>query len=187
MAATPSTMLPLGTSLPDFTLTNAVDGRPVGAKDLRRGKGTLVMFICNHCPFVIHIRAKLVEVAHRAIDGGLSVVAINANSTQTHPQDGPQHMKQLATVEKWRFPFLFDETQDVAKAFSAACTPDLFLFDGTGALVYRGQFDSSRPSKADPVTGQDLQAAIDAVLGGTTPSGAQVPSIGCNIKWRARA
>ncbi len=183
MAATPSTMLPLGTQLPDFTLTNAVDGQPVSAKDLKRGKGTLVMFICNHCPFVIHIRPKLVELSNRAVEHGLSVVAINANSQQTHPQDGPPHMKQLATVEKWRFPFLFDETQAVAKAFAAACTPDLFLFDAKGALVYRGQFDAARPSKPDPVTGKDLSEAIDAVLAGSVPSGVQVPSIGCNIKW----
>lgn len=183
MAETPSVMLPLGTALPDFSLVNAVDGTTWTSASAAGKKGALVMFICNHCPFVIHIRSKLVEVSNRAVERGLSVVAINANSQQTHPQDGPQHMKQLATVEKWRFPFLFDETQAVAKAFAAACTPDLFLFDGKGALVYRGQFDSARPSKPDPVTGKDLSDAIDAVLAGATPSGAQVPSIGCNIKW----
>ena len=183
MASTPSTMLPLGTLLPEFTLPNAVDGAPVSSKSFTGKRGGLVMFICNHCPYVIHIRSKLVEVANRAAASGLGVVAINANSEQTHPQDGPGQMKQMATVEKWGFPFLFDESQAVARAFSAACTPDFFLFDGQGRLAYRGQFDDSRPSKPNSVTGKDLQAAIDAVLSGSTPSAAQIPSIGCNIKW----
>jgi hypothetical protein len=183
MSATPSTMLPLGTTLPAFTLNNAVDGAPVSSGSLAGKRGTLVMFICNHCPFVIHIRSKLIEVAHRALEQAIAVVAINANSEQTHPQDGPANMKQLAQSEGWRFPFLFDQTQSVARAFSAACTPDLFLFDGNQRLVYRGQFDDARPSKPAPVTGKDLQAAIDAIVKGGTPSAEQIPSIGCNIKW----
>lgn len=183
MASTPSTMLPLGTTLPEFTLTNAVDGRAVSSNELAGKRGALVMFICNHCPYVIHIRGKLVEVAHRALENGLGVVAINANSEKSHPQDGPPHMKELAGSEGWRFPFLFDQSQAVARAFTAACTPDLFLFDAGGKLVYRGQFDDARPSKPTPVTGRDLQAAIDALIAGKTPSADQVPSIGCNIKW----
>src|SRR5581483_5847887 len=146
MAATPSTMLPLGTTLPAFTLPNAVDGKAVASSALGGKSGTLVMFICNHCPYVIHIRQELIKVAHEALDLGFAVAAINSNSIKTHPQDGLEHMKALAAAEGWRFPFLFDETQGVAKAFHAACTPDLFLFDKHGALVYRGQFDDSRPS-----------------------------------------
>jgi peroxiredoxin len=143
MAATESTMLPLGTPLPDFMLPNAVDGSTVSSVSLRGGKGTLVMFICNHCPYVVHIRAKLVEVAHQALDQGFKVVAINSNSRKTHPQDGPQNMKALASQEGWRFPFLFDETQGVAKAFKAACTPDLFLF------VEADAGDGARPAGGD--------------------------------------
>ena len=183
MAETPSTMNPLGTLLPEFTLPNCVDGRSVSSRELTGPKGALVMFICNHCPYVIHIRPKLIQVAHQALEQGLGVVAINANSQQSHPQDGPQHMKQLATSEKWRFPFLFDETQDVARAFKAACTPDLFLFDGRRRLAYRGQFDGARPGKPTPVTGKDLSAAIEALRAGETPGADQLPSIGCNIKW----
>lgn len=183
MASTPSTMLPLGTGLPEFTLPNVIDGQPVSSRSFEGKAGVLVMFICNHCPYVIHIRSKLVEVAHRAAEQGLAVVAINANSEKTHPQDGPPHMKQLAVAEGWRFPFLFDQTQEVARAFTAACTPDLFVFDAKRRLVYRGQFDDSRPSKATPVTGKDLLAAIDAVAAGKTPTADQIPSIGCNIKW----
>ena len=164
MSATPSTMLPLGSALPSFELPNATDGRSISSAELGGARGVLVMFICNHCPYVVHIRNKLVELAHHALDEGFSVVAINANSQQTHPQDGPANMKQLATQEHWRFPFLFDDSQDVARAFHAACTPDLFLFDGARRLVYRGQFDDARPKSATPVTGKDLGAAIQAVV-----------------------
>lgn len=176
-------MLPLGTILPTFALPNVIDGQSVSSTGLSGPAGVLVMFICNHCPYVIHIRPKLLEVAHRALDRGFSVVAINSNSQQTHPQDGPAAMRELAKAEQWRFPFLFDDTQEVARAFHAACTPDLFLFDGARRLVYRGQFDDARPSKPTPVTGKDLNAAIDQVLAGRAPDPAQIPSIGCNIKW----
>ncbi len=182
MARTPSNMLPLGTPLPPFQLTDVRTGQPVSSAQAGRS-GALVMFLCNHCPFVVHIRARLVEVANAAVGRGLSVYAINSNSVQTHPQDGPEAMRALATEEGWRFPFLFDETQDVARAFQAACTPDLYLFDRRLALAYRGQFDDSRPSKPDPVTGRDLQAAIDAVLADRPPPEPQRPSLGCNIKW----
>jgi peroxiredoxin len=183
MAATESKMLPLGTPVPDFTLPDVAAGRRVSAAALAGPKGLLVMFICNHCPYVVHIRARLVEVAHRALEAGFSVAAINSNSVLTHPQDGPGPMRQLALEEGWRFPYLFDETQAVAHAFGAACTPDLFLFDAGRRLAYRGQFDGARPGRPTPVTGQDLQAALDAVASGAAPAAKQVPSLGCNIKW----
>ncbi|MFN0061885.1 MAG: thioredoxin family protein [Myxococcaceae bacterium] len=183
MAQTPSTMLPLGTPLPGFTLTNAVDGKSVSSTSLEAQKGVLVMFICNHCPFVVHVRSQLVKLANAAVDKGFSVVAINSNSEQTHPQDGPSHMKALAQSEGWKFPFLFDATQEVAKAFQAACTPDFYLFDAQKKLAYRGQLDDSRPSNGKPVTGADLQRALDAVSAGEVPDTDQKPSIGCNIKW----
>jgi peroxiredoxin len=183
MAATESKMLALGTPLPAFTLPDVVSGRTVSSGELPGSRGALVLFICNHCPYVIHIRPKLVEVAHRALDAGFAVVAISSNSVRTHPQDGPGPMRQLATAEGWRFPYLYDETQAVAHAFGAACTPDLFLFDASRRLAYRGQFDASRPSNSVPVTGKDLEAALDALAAGAAPSPKQVPSIGCNIKW----
>ncbi len=186
MADTPSSMLPLGTPLPAIRLTNAVDGKVVDVGELAKGKrGTLVLFICNHCPFVVHIRAELARVAHEAMDRGFAVVAINSNDDKTYPQDGPAAMARLAREEKWRFAFLFDETQAVARAMRAQCTPDLYLFDASHELVYRGQFDDSRPANGKPVTGRDLRAAIEAVASGRTPSPDQIPSIGCNIKWRA--
>jgi hypothetical protein len=192
MVDTPSRMLPLGTPLPlaqpgpQQRLIDVANGKPVDVGAVVKGKaGTLVMFICNHCPFVVHIRRELVLAAHEAIDRGLAVLAINSNDTESHPQDGPDAMRRLATEEGWRFPFLFDETQDVARAFDAQCTPDLYLFDASQRLVYRGQFDDSRPRNGKPVTGRDLRAAIDAVASGRTPSASQTPSVGCNIKWRA--
>jgi peroxiredoxin len=185
MAETPSTMLPLGTPLPAFRLADAVTGRPVDGAELARGKkGLLVAFICNHCPYVKHIRSELVRAAHEALDQGLAVVAVNSNDEASYPQDGPAAMKQLATAERWRFPFLFDETQEVARAFRAACTPDLFVFDAALRLAYRGQFDDSRPSLTRPVTGASLRAALAAVAGGEPPSPEQRPSVGCNIKWK---
>ena len=183
--ATPSSMLPLGTALPPVRLTNAVDGAQVDVTKLAQGKrGLLVAFICNHCPYVVHLRKELVAAAHEAMDRGLAVVAINSNDATSYPQDGPGPMAKLAGDERWRFPFLFDESQDVARAFRAECTPDLYLFDAEGKLAYRGQFDDSRPSSGKPVTGRDLRAAIDAVVEGKKPPADQKPSIGCNIKWR---
>lgn len=183
MAATPSTMLPLGTDMPRFSLTDVIHGKPVTQDDLKARSGYLVMFICNHCPYVVHIRAELIKVAHEAIHEGFAVVAINSNSIKTHPQDGPAHMKELALAEKWRFPFLYDETQNVARVYQAACTPDLFLFDAAKKLSYRGQFDDSRPSNGKPVTGKDLRDAITTVAKGQKPGDDQKASIGCNIKW----
>ncbi len=185
MALKPSTMLPLGSDAPAFELTNAVDGKTVSlGKDYDSAPALLVMFICNHCPFVIHVRDELGRVAADYMPKGLAVVAINSNSIESHPQDGPENMKRLAIQEGWEFPFLFDETQEVAKAYKAACTPDLFLFDGDRKLLYRGQLDDSRPSNAIPVTGHDLRAAIEDVLAGAPVSIDQKPSVGCNIKWK---
>jgi hypothetical protein len=183
--ATPSQMLPLKTPLPGIRLQNAVDGAEVDVEVLAQGKhGTLVHFICNHCPYVVHIRQELVRVSHEALDRGFAVVAINSNDVKGYPQDGPQAMSRLAREEGWRFPFLFDETQDVARSFHAACTPDIYLFDAEKKLVYRGQFDDSRPSNGKPVTGKDLRGALDALAAGRLPSEDQTPSIGCNIKWK---
>lgn len=184
MAQTPSTMLPLGTKLPEFELIDARTEKLWSSRSLSTAHGVLVMFICNHCPFVIHIRKELVRVANEAAEFGLSVLAINSNSIDSHPQDGPTHMKALADAEGFRFPFLFDDTQDIAKAFHAACTPDLFLFDGHHELVYRGQFDDSRPANDKPVTGADLRAAVRAVVENRPIAFEQKPSIGCNIKWK---
>lgn len=185
MAETPSTMLPLGTPLPALRLADAVTGRTVDAAEAARGKkGLLVAFICNHCPFVRHVRKELVRVAHAALDGGFAVLAVNSNDEKAFPEDGPAAMRKLAREEGWRFPFLFDETQEGAKAFRAACTPDLFLFDAGLRLAYRGQFDDSRPSNDEPVTGASLSAAIEAVAAGRSPAAEQKPSVGCNIKWK---
>jgi thiol-disulfide isomerase/thioredoxin len=178
-------MLPLGTALPPVRLVDVVAGREVDVGELARGKrGLVVAFICNHCPYVIHLRKELVQVAHEALDRGFAVVAINSNDAEHYPQDGPGPMARLAMEERWRFPFLFDASQDVARSFGAECTPDLYLFDAGGKLAYRGQFDDSRPSSKKPVTGSDLRAAIEAVASGARPAADQKPSIGCNIKWR---
>ncbi len=183
-----SSMLPLGTQLPTIRLKNAVDGALIEVGAAASGKrGTLVMFLCNHCPFVVHIRRELVALAHDALDRGLAVFAINSNDAATYPQDGPDAMASLAREESWRFPFLFDATQEVARSMRAQCTPDLYLFDAQGQLAYRGQFDDSRPSNGKPVTGRDLRAAVEAVAAGHAPSTDQRPSVGCSIKWRSSA
>lgn len=185
MAETPSTMLPLGTALPALQLADAASGRTVdAAAELAGKKGLVVAFICNHCPFVKHIRDALVRVAHHALESGLAVIAVNSNDEKEYPEDGPKAMQRISRVEGWRFPFVFDATQEVAKAFRAACTPDFFVFDAKGHLAYRGQFDDSRPSNGKPVTGADLTAAVDAVAAGRPPTDDQKPSIGCNIKWK---
>jgi hypothetical protein len=182
--ATPSNILPLGTSLPSARLVNAVDGSEVDLSRLEGALGTLVLFVCNHCPYVVHIRQELVRVAHEAQQRGFGVVAINANDEGAYPQDGPPAMAALARKEGWRFPFLFDDTQHVARAFQAACTPEIYLFDAQKKLAYHGQFDDSRPSNGKPVTGRDLRAALDAVAEGKAPAEQQTQAIGCNIKWK---
>ena len=184
MAQSSSVDLPLGSPLPAVRLPNVVDGTEVDVNKLASGKaGTLVMFLCNHCPYVVHLRKELARVANEAMDRRFAVVAINSNDLASYPQDGPEPMARLARDEKWQFPFLFDSTQSVAHAFHAECTPDLFLFDAKGLLAYHGQFDDSRPSSGKPVTGKDLIAAIEAVASGREPSRDQLPCIGCSIKW----
>lgn len=183
MVQTASTMLPLGTQAPTFDLVNALDGKRVSLDTVAESPALLVMFICNHCPFVIHVRSEFKKIAGDLVPKGLAMVAINSNSVKTHPQDGPENMKTLARSEGWTFPFLYDETQAVAKAYRAACTPDFFLFDRERKLVYRGQLDDSRPSNGVPVTGRDLRSAITSVLTGKTVPTPQKASIGCNIKW----
>ncbi len=183
MAETPSTMLPLGTPAPDFRLPDVISGNEFTLADFEGASALLVMFICNHCPFVVHVRDGLTRVASAYAARGVASVAINANSLQTHPEDGPEHMKALARQENWSFPFLFDASQDVAKAYRAACTPDLFVFDASLRLAYRGRLDASRPGNDVPVTGNDLRNALDDILAGRPVAGEQLASIGCNIKW----
>ncbi len=185
MAATPSVMVPLGTPAPDFTLPDAVSGEMKSLRELQGEKGTVVMFICNHCPYVKHIQKELVEVAKEYIPKGIAFIAINSNDPEQYPEDSPENMKRVAEALGYPFPYLFDETQEVAKAYQAACTPDFFVYDAQLRLVYRGQFDDARPGNQEPVTGKDLRAALDALLKGRTiPEDQQKPSIGCNIKWR---
>jgi peroxiredoxin len=183
MVKTASTMLPLGTKAPDFSLPN-VDGKTVSLRDLSGGKGLLVMFICNHCPFVKHLRSALAAFGQEYQAKGLKIVAISSNDVGSHPEDSPESMAAEAQAAGYTFPYLYDATQEVAQAYKAACTPDFYLFNSDLALVYRGQFDDSRPSNGKPITGADLRAAADAVLAGKPPLLEQRPSIGCNIKWR---
>jgi len=182
MTATPSTMLPLGTRLPAFELPDFA-GTLVSSSTYAGGP-LLVAFICHHCPFVRHIRSEFSRFAREYQDRGLQIVAINSNDTASFPDDGPEGMRQEAMEAGYTFPYLCDESQQVAKLFRAACTPDLFLFDAAGTLVYRGQFDDSRPRATTPVTGADIRAAADAVLDGRSVSVHQRPSLGCNIKWK---
>ncbi len=182
MPLTPSTMLSLGTEAPAFSLP-ATNGEVVSSDDFAGRKGLLVMFICNHCPFVKHIRTGLAQFARDYENTGLAVVGISSNDVVAFPEDDLAHMKDEVIDAGYVFPYLFDETQSVAKAYQAACTPDLFLFDSDRRLVYRGQFDPSRPGNDTPVTGEDLRAAADALLDGGSVSREQIPSAGCNIKW----
>ena len=183
MARTPSTMLPIGTKAPDFELPGTVDGTSVALSGFSDAPALLIMFICNHCPFVVHVLDELTALTTEYLERGVAIVGINANSLESHPQDGPAHMKGLALERNWGFPYLFDESQEVAKAYQAACTPDFFLFDNEQRLVYRGQLDDSRPGTDIPVTGADLRRALDDVLAGNAPLADQRPSLGCNIKW----
>ncbi|MCL7928251.1 MAG: thioredoxin family protein [marine benthic group bacterium] len=183
MAETPSTMLALGTPVPTFQLEDAVSGRIVSGTDYGGSRALLVMFICNHCPFVKHVVGELGRLGEDYLSRGVGIVAINSNDVRLYPQDGPERMKELADGEGWGFPFLLDDTQEVAKKFRAACTPDFFLFGSDGRLAYRGQLDDSRPRNGRPVTGRDLRAALDAVLEDRPVPEPQVPSVGCNIKW----
>ena len=183
MTATPSTMLALGTALPSFRLPD-VDGRIVSPDDACEAPALLVAFICRHCPFVRHIRPEFARFAREYQARGLAVIAINSNDVDEYPEDGPDGMREEARDAGYTFPYLFDDSQEIAKSFRAACTPDLFLFDAARTLVYRGQFDGSRPRNTVPITGFDLRAACDALLDGRPLPAMQTPSVGCNIKWK---
>ena len=183
MALTPSTMLPLGTTAPDFKLPDT-DGKIFSLADFKSQATLTVVFMCNHCPYVVHIRAGLAQLARDYAPRGGGFVGINSNDTKNYPADSPARMKDELRNAGYTFPYLYDETQAVAKAYRAACTPDIFLFDRGRRLVYRGQFDASRPGNGIPVTGKDLRNALEAVLAGKPTSEMQVASIGCNIKWK---
>jgi thiol-disulfide isomerase/thioredoxin len=184
MAAVESTMLALGTSAPAFSLPDAVSGKTIALDTIARSKGLLVMFLCPHCPYVKHIQAGLAKMLKQYDGSGLGFVAISSNDVAQYPEDGPDGLRVQAAELGFAFPYCYDETQEVAKAYRAACTPDFFLFDAQRKLAYRGQMDSSRPKNDVPVTGSDLRAAIDVVLAGRAVSAEQKPSIGCNIKWK---
>ncbi len=184
MALTESTMLELGTAAPKFALPDVVSGKTVRLDELRDGKPLLVMFICTHCPYVKHIESGLAALGNDYGDKPLHMAAISSNDAETYPDDSPAGLKQQAERMGFRFPYLYDETQQVARAYKAACTPDFFLFDNDLDLVYRGQFDGSRPGNGVAVTGRDLRAALNAVLAGKQVPADQRPSIGCNIKWK---
>ena len=184
MVRTASTMLPLGTKAPDFSLPN-IDGRTVSLSDFQGAPALLVIFMCNHCPYVKHVADSLASFAHAYQRRGVGVVGINSNDVSAHPADSPEQMIHEAEARGYSFPYLFDETQEVAKAYRAACTPDFYVFDKNQKLVYRGQMDSSRPNSGIAVTGADLRAALDAVLAGQPVSADQKASLGCNIKWKA--
>lgn len=185
MALTPSTMLPLGTKAPGFKLKDAIDGRIKSLDELRSDKATVIMFICNHCPYVKHVQKGLVELAKDYIKKGVSFIAINSNDVEKYSEDSPENMKKVADRLAYPFPYLFDETQETARSYKAACTPDFYVFNEDMKLVYRGQMDESRPGNGIPVTGKDLRNALDNILNNEPVSEKQVPSIGCNIKWKS--
>lgn len=184
MALTPSNMLPLGTSAPDFKLLDVIDNQEKSLKELSSNTATVIMFICNHCPFVKHIQNELVMLANDYIRQGIAFVAISSNDVENYPDDSPEKMKLSATELGYPFPYLYDETQNVAKAYQAACTPDFYVFDGNLKCIYRGQLDDSRPGNNISVTGKDLRAVLDCILSEKPVPQDQKPSIGCNIKWK---
>jgi peroxiredoxin len=183
MVRTASTMLPLGVSAPDFQLTDVVSGNSISLATFSEQPALLVMFISVHCPFVKHVQSQLAQIGKDYTDGGLGIVAISPNDVEKYPDDAPEHQRELARAEGFNFPICYDPDQSVAKAYTAACTPDFFLFDRDRTLAYRGQLDDSRPSNGKPVTGQDLRHAIELLLAGKDVDPNQRPSIGCNIKW----
>lgn len=185
MSNTPSNMVPLETKAANFTLQDTISGTILNLNQLKGSKGTVIMFICNHCPFVIHINAELVTIAHTYLKKGIKFIAISSNDVIHYPQDSPDKMKVHAKNEQYPFPYLYDETQDTAKAYDAACTPDLYVFDSKLKLKYRGQLDDARPGNNIPVTGHDLRHALDCLIEGKKNTLPQKPSIGCNIKWKS--
>jgi len=184
MVQTPSNMIPLGTEAPDFSLPDTMSGTAKTLAELKSDTATLVMFICNHCPFVIHIRDELVRLANDYIPRGVAFAAVSSNDAQDYPEDAPEKMKQVAEQCGFPFAYLYDESQEVAKAYDAACTPDFYLYDGDMKLVYRGQLDDARPGNSVPVSGKDLRAALDCIISGEPVNSSQTPSVGCNIKWK---
>ncbi len=185
MALTPTEQIPLGFKAPDFELPDAVSGNNLTLQELSEGKqATVVMFICNHCPFVVHVREELVRLANDYLPKQIAFIAISSNDVKNYPDDAPDKMKALAEEMNFPFPYLYDESQAVARAYSAACTPDFSIFDAQLKCVYRGQLDDSRPNSGIPVTGKDMRTALDAILNGEEVSENQRPSIGCNIKWK---
>ena len=184
MVKTASTMLALGTAAPEFQLQDIVSGATISLDTKRDRQALLVMFICQHCPFVKHVQDELAKIGHDYEGKPLAIVAISANDVANYPDDSPEKLKEMAEKLNFNFPICYDESQEVSKAYTAACTPDFFLFDANDKLVYRGQLDDSRPSNDIPVTGKDLRKAIDTVLQGGTVDSTQKPSIGCNIKWK---
>lgn len=186
MAETLSQMLPLGTVAPDFSLPDTVTAKVFSLQELKGENGTIVMFICNHCPYVLHVKDQLIDIARQYAGKGIATIAISANDVKKYPQDGPDNMRAL--MEEWGRPFaayLYDESQDVARAYQAACTPDIYLFDAALACVYRGRLDGSTPKNDVPLSGRDLRAALDNLLAGRPIDPEQIPSMGCNIKWKA--
>ncbi len=184
MARTPTVQLELGYKAPDFLLTDVANDKLLSYSDIKGKNATVVMFICNHCPFVVHVMAELVRIGNDFKDQGVGLVAISSNDVANYPEDSPQKMKQLAQQEKFPFPYLYDETQNVAKAYFAACTPDFSVFDTNETCVYRGQLDDSRPGNSEPVNGKDLRNVLDQMLSEQPVPTHQKPSIGCNIKWK---
>lgn len=184
MVLTASTMLGLGTEAPDFQLPDVTTGESVSLGSFSGNKALLVMFICKHCPYVVHVQEELARLGNEYQARDVGVVAIGANDVEAYPGDAPGELKGMAREQGFQFPYCFDESQEIAKAYTAACTPDFFLFDQDRRLAYRGQLDGSRPETDTPVTGEDLRGALDTVLAGDTPDPAQAPSLGCNIKWK---
>lgn len=184
MARTPTTQIPLGFKAPEFKLPDTVSEKEFTYRDLRGEKGTVVMFICNHCPFVIHVREELVRIANDYANKGIGFVVISSNDADNYPDDAPEKMKELAKELKFPFPYLYDESQDVAKAYDAACTPDFSVFDANNICIYRGQLDDSRPGNDEPVNGKDLRKVLDYLIEEKTLDFEQKPSLGCNIKWK---
>ena len=184
MTPTASTMLALGAKAPDFSLPDVVSGQTISLRQFSGMRGLLVMFLCSHCPFVKHVERQLAQIGHDYASLGLGIVAISSNDAAAYTEDSPEGLKAQSVRNKFTFHYLYDETQEVARAYSAACTPDYFLYDTSRHLVYRGQLDSSRPGNGIPVDGRDLRAAIDAVMAGKPVPPEQLPSIGCSIKWK---
>lgn len=184
MALTESTMLPLGTLAPAFSLPDTVSGEIRSYADIRGSVGTVVMFLCNHCPYVIHVNSELVNIAHAYQEKGINFVAISSNDAVKYPDDAPDKMRIVAKVLRYPFPYLYDESQETARAYDAACTPDIYVFDAHDQLYYRGRLDASRPGNDNPLNGEDLRNALDSLLNGHQPPEKQYPGAGCNIKWK---